>query len=86
MLDIREEYMKQAAEEIAADIDFQVLATLLKDSGWAVIEHEYQYPTSKADEIKIWLADNCTGYYRSRGRIWLFEKASDAVMFSLKYA
>lgn len=87
MVDIEEELTKQAAYEIAAEIDFEIIAGMLVTMGWTKIETQLSlYPPDDAYEIRKWVNDNVLGHYKCRGNIWLFEKEKDALLFSLKHA
>jgi hypothetical protein len=58
-LNIEEEVISRSAKELAARIDFSVLAGLLKDSGWIHVKLLHD----EAAEVEVWVKQNVKGHY-----------------------
>jgi len=78
----------EAAKRVAEDIDFEVMSTLLVESGWTKIELETLGSNKKAIDMREWAeAEGITahGVYQ-RGRTWLFKCYEDAILFKLTWS
>lgn len=82
---IEEEYMENAAKEFAADIDFEVLTSLLiEKSGWVKV---VLAPMTWEDGLDVdgWVETNVKGQFHTRGLVWVFEDPKEANWFSLRW-
>lgn len=86
VFDIREEYVRHAAEQMSRTIDFEVLAGMLVELGWFRFDVVHQPPTHSWVDIKDWVDENCTGPHQEHMGIWLFENEKDAIIFKLRWA
>jgi hypothetical protein len=82
---IEQEIINRAGKQMAEEIDFGILADLLKEIGWVEIEFEPHVESILLYEIQNWMQDNCKGLFRSRGKRFLFELEKDASWFLLKW-
>lgn len=85
MDNVIDEAVKRAAKEMADEMDFDVLATLFKESGWTEIEFNPHVEDLLGYEIHTWMKNNLKGHYQSRGKRWLFENKEDAAWFALRW-
>lgn len=85
MSDLQDKISAELAEQLCSDIDFQILSTILVDSGWHRV---VLTPMTKeeSDAIDQWIDTNVKGQYNNRGLVWIFEDRGDAVNFTLKWA
>lgn len=72
--------------EIAAEIDWEILAGVYKSCGWTSIKFSPHRNELESSLIKDWLDKNCQGHVTSRGWHWMFEKESDAINFTLRWS
>jgi hypothetical protein len=82
---IADDIMDQAAKNMADDIDFEVLNTLLcEDNGWTRVVLR---PMTWEDGLEIdgWVEQNVKGKFRTRGLVWVFERPSDASWFTIRW-
>lgn len=84
MSTLQDEYLEKAAQDFADDIDFEVLANLMINSGWTkVILNPMTSETS--NEIDQWIIDNCRSNHLARGLVWVFEDPKEASWFTLRW-
>jgi hypothetical protein len=81
-MNISEEIISQASEQMAKDIDAQVLMTAL---GWTSVKLNRFNNNIEAVDIIHWISDNCTGEWKNLGTRFIFEKKQDAEWFSLRW-
>ncbi len=79
-----DDYMSEAAENLAKDIDFEIMSNILLESGWTKIVLE-PMTWERSAEIDLWTHKNIKGRTHERGLVWLFEDGKDAMMFSLRW-
>jgi hypothetical protein len=85
--DIQQEITENMAREMAEEIDWEVLRSMLKECGWTEVKLEWPRMTEiLAHEIKEWCHANLKGSYHGRGRTWIFSEEKDATLFILKWA
>lgn len=82
----RKEIQEQMAKQIQEEIDFDIIADILKESGWTKVTIDRFTDNHHAIDIREWIADNvkskdCT----SRGTTFLFRDAKQATMFILRW-
>jgi hypothetical protein len=82
---IIDEAVKRAADRLAKEIDFEVMTTALCSSGWTKIVLK-PMTSEYGHAIDRWTAENCKGRYNTMGLVWVFQKPSDAVNFTLKWS
>ena len=82
---LEEEIAAAMADEIAAQMDWEVVADLLVSIGWTKVIRSPWFDNEDVADIKDWIETNRTGNVSSLGNTWLFEKEQDAIMFSLRW-
>ena len=87
-MNIPDEIMNNAAKEMADDIDWELMSSLMTQTGWTKITVDFgpRMTESTAHEIKEWTRSQCKGYVQSRKKDWLFQNAEDATLFTLRWA
>jgi hypothetical protein len=81
-MNISEEIISQASEQMAKDIDAQVLMAAL---GWTSVKLNRFSNNIKAVDIIEWIETNCTGEWKNLGTRFIFEKQQDAEWFILRW-
>ena len=83
---IIDDLAEQAAKSMADDIDFEILNDMLcmGDDPWTRVVLK---PMSWEDGLEIdqWVEQNVKGKFRTRGLVWVFERASDASWFTIRW-
>ena len=79
-----EQYLEQAAKDLADDIDAEIVKEILVDSGWVEVVLT-PMTFEQGDEIDFWVHRNIKGKNWTRGLVWLFEKEQDATWFKLRW-
>jgi hypothetical protein len=81
---VEDEMADYLANQMAKDIDFNILAELLVEDGWIkVILSPMTTETSNA--IDMWILKQCKGHHHARGLVWLFERSEDAMWFKIRW-
>lgn len=81
-----DELLKTASKGLQEEIDWGIICDMLKEIGWVKIETSWGVKSLEdAYDLKEWCLKNIKGNYKARGKIWLFEKEKDAIMFSLRW-
>jgi uncharacterized membrane-anchored protein len=81
-MNISEEIISQAGDQMAKDIDTQVLLSAL---GWTSVKLKRFSDGIEAVDIIEWIDTNCTGEWKNLGTRFIFEKKQDAEWFSLRW-
>ena len=71
------------ARQMAAEMDFTILCSLLEESGWTKVILS-PMTTEKGDAIDFWTS-HLKGKFSTMGLVWIFEDPADAVNFTLKW-
>lgn len=81
---MNEDYIAEAAEALAHEIDFDIMSGILIDAGWSKVvlrpmtwEHGY--------EVDTWVETQIKGKFHTMGLVWIFERAEDANWFSIRW-
>lgn len=84
---IEEEVINQAAQNLAKDIDREILWSFLEESGWTRVRlHKLNgYNTLLDVEIKSWAKLNCKAEFEAHGFDYLFQDKKDANWFKLRW-
>ena len=83
--DFEEEMIAKAGNELAREIDREVLWGMLEGIGWTRVMLPRFVDNNHAVDISYWLADNCKNPFERHGRDFLFESAKDAQWFILRW-
>ena len=82
---IEDDIAQRMGEEIAKEIDAQVMFEMLEAIGWTRVVCKPMV-MEKGRDIDDWIKDNIKGNIESRGLTWMFEDSRDATAFILKWA
>jgi hypothetical protein len=82
---IEEEIINRAGNQIAQDIDREVLWGMLQGIGWTRVMLPTLGNGEQAVDIITWLEDNCKKAYERNGRDFIFEDTKDANWFILRW-
>lgn len=83
---IQDELLDQLAKEMAAEMDFAVMADLMIRDGWTKVTLDRFKNNNHAVDISYWTADHAKGKFIRHGTTYVFEEKGDAVNFALKWA
>lgn len=83
----KEEEIKDIlSKEIAAEIDWEILSSMLLLQGWTAVTAKVNTKTDNdAEIVERWFAKNIKGKSRGHNEYWLFENEDDAVLFALRW-
>ena len=85
-MNLEEEITKSLSNEIAKEIDFEILADMLIQAcGWHRVELPSLLNRKRSIDIIEWCEEHTNKHYKHQGRIFLFEDQGDAVNFALKW-
>lgn len=90
MIDIEEEIRKdiedQLANNIREEIDFSIVADILREDGWTKVTIDRFTDNHHAIDIRYWLEENIKlNDYFYRGTVFLFKDSRYATMFILRW-
>jgi hypothetical protein len=81
-MNIEHEMMEKLADDMAKEIDYDILVNLLN---WTRVELPPFTDRYNAVDIADWCTDNCTGKFMNFGTKFAFEKSKDAEWFILRW-
>ena len=84
-MSVQDEIMYRAGEEMAREIDREILWGMLVGIGWHRVMLSRLQDNNHAVDITVWLKEHCLGAYERRGRDFIFEDSKDATMFIMKW-
>ena len=84
-MNIQEEILNNAGNEMAREIDREVLWSMLVGIGWTRVVVSAKTAMVNATLIKEWLEINCANPYEKHRSDFIFEDEKDAVNFILKW-
>ena len=82
---IEEDILQRAGEDMARDIDREVLWGMLQGIGWTRVIIPSETAMTQATRISEWLIQNCQAPYEKHRSDFLFEDSRDATMFILRW-
>lgn len=82
-MNIEEELSDQLASEMAKEIDFGIISTILIESGWTKVVVDRFTDNRNAVDIADWAEANCKGKHIKYAREYVFELKADAEWFTL---
>jgi hypothetical protein len=83
---LEDEIAATLSNEIAKEIDFEVLSLMLIKCGWFKVQLESLISRKRSIDIIEWCESNTKHRYKSLGRTFVFQDQGDAVNFSLMWA
>ena len=84
-MNLEEELHTKAGNDMAREIDREVLWGLFEGMGWTRFKISRLTDNNHAIDITIWLKDNCKGKFERNGAEFLFEDSKDAVLFMMRW-
>ena len=84
-MSIEEEIANKMGNQMARDIDREVLWGMLQGIGWTRIMLDRLQDNKHAIDITHWLAENCQHPFERSGRDFIFENEQDATLFILRW-
>ena len=84
-MSIEEEILNKAGNEMAREIDREILWGMLQGIGWTRVMLNRLQDNNHAIDITYWLEENIKNPFERNGRDFLFEDEKDATMFILRW-
>lgn len=85
-IDFRSVVEDELAKILKEEIDWELLVDLMCTTcGWTKVELKKDYTLIDLNEIDQWCKETCTGSYKSRDRMFIFENNKDAEWFILRW-
>ena len=82
---IEQEIADKMGNEMAREIDREVLWGMLEGIGWTRLMLDRLQDNKHAIDISYWLEEHCQGAYERNGRDFIFENKKDATLFILTW-
>jgi hypothetical protein len=82
---LEEQLMERASRAIADEIDFEVLSSMLVQTGWTRVQLS-RPPRTITSDINTWMHAECKKHWKHRGKIWIFENKEEAALFKLTWS
>jgi hypothetical protein len=82
---LEEEIANKMGNQIAREIDREMLWSMLEDIGWHRVMLSRFTDNNHAIDITNWLDDNCKDAFERSGRDFIFESQKDANWFKLRW-
>jgi hypothetical protein len=81
---LEDEIITKLGNEMANEIDFQILCDMLTELGWRRV---ILSPMSTEDsyEVDMWTKKHVKGHFETLGLVWVFELEEDANWFALRW-
>ncbi len=83
-INISETVANEAAKNLAKEIDFEVLTSVLIESGWVKVVLK-PMTWEQGYEIDEWVANNVKGQFQTMGLVWVFKDPKEATWFTLRW-
>jgi hypothetical protein len=81
---LEDEIITKLGNEMANEIDFQILCDMLTELGWRrVILSPMTW--EQGLEVDAWTAKHIKGPFENMGLVWIFEMEEDANWFALRW-
>ena len=82
---LEDELAAKMSKIMADEIDWEILADILVQSGWFMVDLDHYKDRYQSIDIETWIDENCKGKYKKRSRTFVFEKKEDAAWFKLRW-
>ena len=84
MSDLQEQIINDAGKQLANEIDFEILCSMLTELGWRKVVLS---PMTWEDgyEVDAWTGKHIKGHFENMGLVWIFEQEEDANWFALRW-
>jgi hypothetical protein len=84
-MNLEDEIANKLSNEIAQQIDFELLTDILIACGWHSVKLPSLLNRKRSIDIIEWCEEHAHKKYRHMGRIFVFEDQGDAVNFTLRW-
>ena len=84
-MNLEEELLNKAGNDMAREIDREVLWGIFEGIGWTRFKISRLTDNNHAVDISYWLDENCKGKFERNGAEFLFEDSKDAVLFMMRW-
>jgi hypothetical protein len=84
--DIVGDILDKLTDDLAKEIDFNVLAESLVSCGWSTVDLPPFDSRYKVTDIVDWAYHHCQGEFENFGVRFIFEDKKDATLFALKWS
>jgi len=84
-MNLEEEIMEKTGQEMAREIDREILWGMLIGIGWTRVNLSSETAMTQATRILEWLTQNCQAPYEKHRSDFIFEDSRDATMFILRW-
>jgi hypothetical protein len=85
MKGVEQEIAHKIGNDMAREIDREVLWGMLKGIGWTRVMLDRLQDNKHAVDITIWLEENIKNPFERNGRDFIFEDSKDATLFILTW-
>jgi hypothetical protein len=85
MKSIEQEIADKMGNDMAREIDREILWGMLEGIGWTRIMLDRLQDNKHAIDITIWLEENIKNPFERNGRDFIFEDSKDALLFILRW-
>lgn len=82
---IEDDMIARIAKTMSEEIDWKIIADMLVESGWVMVNLDRFINNNQAVDIETWIGDNCKGKFKKRTTTFVFEKKDDAAWFKLRW-
>ena len=82
---LEDQIVAEFNKEMTQAIDWQIMAGMLSEMGWTVVQVPVYIDNYHAIDIREWVDVSCKGKSDNHGATWIFENPADATMFSLRW-
>ena len=84
-MNLEEELLNKAGNDMAREIDREVLWGLFEGIGWTRFKISRLTDNNHAVDMSYWLDEKCKGKFERNGSEFLFEDSKDAVLFMMRW-
>ena len=81
---LEEDIITAAGNQMAAEIDFEILTGFLIELGWTKVVL-FPMTWENGALIDLWVEQNIKGKFETMGLVWVFEHQQDANWFKLRW-
>ncbi len=83
--DLHDRILEQKAQEMANDIDREILWSMLESLGWQRVVLVWPVTMNNLQDIHTWIDENISGAYEKNRGDFIFEDDKDAMWFKLRW-
>ncbi len=83
--DLQEQMLKEKSQELAHEIDREILWSMLESLGWQRVNLPWPVTLDNLKEIHRWIEQHVKGPHEKNRFDFIFEQAQDAMWFKLRW-